>query len=390
MATPNRASNIYALTSVRFFAAMLVVFHHTVMLFLPALYKELSVNAPHSFLTGLLLKLPVSVNFFYLLSGYVMSLVYLCDGQPVDTQVFFPARFARIYPLYLLTLFLDAPFLLFEKIHRYGMAMGTVKTAAVFAAKSVLLQGWYPRWLAGIDTPNLTLTAETVFYLCFPLMGPQLWKLRGARIGTTALCLWIVGLLLVICGRHILPAISVVAPIYHLPTFAVGVLLARWHALYRTSHRTGESAGESTPIRPQTACAVLALAATAIAAVAVAAAKYSMVDVLYAGLLTPVFAGVIWSLSAVATPFSRMLCADWLIALGNASFAVYLLHTPMAHLFEYLHWNSHPAMYAVYLAALVGLSLLSFTYFETPLRLGLVQFFRTRSSKPTVWAKLTA
>ncbi len=76
-----RTKKIYPLTSVRFFGAFLVVFHHTVQSFLPAFSDRLLRETPRSFSTTLLLFMPVSVSFFFLLSGYVLSVVYLREGK---------------------------------------------------------------------------------------------------------------------------------------------------------------------------------------------------------------------------------------------------------------------------------------------------------------------
>jgi peptidoglycan/LPS O-acetylase OafA/YrhL len=93
------------------------------------------------------------------------------------------------------------------------------------------------------------------------------------------------------------------------------------------------------------------------------------------GLLAPIFAGFVWALSVIPTPFSRWLCRGWLVKLGNASYALYLIHMPILSLFLRFRWVTH-VFYPVYLALCVGLSLVSFRYFETPARLWLLQRFR--------------
>ncbi len=96
------------------------------------------------------------------------------------------------------------------------------------------------------------------------------------------------------------------------------------------------------------------------------------------GLLAPVLAGFIWAISARDTPLSRVLSKDWLVALGNASYAIYLIHMPLLLLFMRLGWVAQ-GFYPVYLVLCVGVSLLSFYYFETPVRLWLVERFQSRS-----------
>jgi peptidoglycan/LPS O-acetylase OafA/YrhL len=71
------------------------------------------------------------------------------------------------------------------------------------------------------------------------------------------------------------------------------------------------------------------------------------------------------------------LCGRWLVSLGNASYALYLIHMPILSLFLHFRWVTLP-FYPVYLGLCVGLSLLSFRYFETPARLSLLGRFHKR------------
>jgi peptidoglycan/LPS O-acetylase OafA/YrhL len=338
--------------------------------FLPTFTDKMLLRTPKSFLTGFLFALPVSVSFFFVLSGYVLAVVYLREGKQVDKRKFFVARFARIYPLFFVTLVLDTPPLLFDKIHRSGGAIGSVKTAAVFLGHIAMLQAWSVRFY-GIDGPNWSLSAETFFYLCFPVLGFWLWKLRGAWVWVAAFCLYVGGQLLVLNLRpH--PSSQMDLPLLHLSTFALGILLARW----QTSRAKREDA---TPIRAWQASGLLAVVFVALLLSVKLTNSFSIIDLLYTGLLAPVFAAMIWALSSTTTLASRWLCADWLVALGNASFALYLIHTPMLHLFEFFHWQKQPGAYPIYLVTCVGLSVLSFTAFETPVRVWLVDRIHARS-----------
>jgi peptidoglycan/LPS O-acetylase OafA/YrhL len=355
---------------VRFFGAAYVVFHHSAQIFLPGFFGRMVYGAPKSLMTGLLFSLPASVSFFFLLSGYVLATVYLREGKRVDKGKFFTARFARIYPLYLVTLVLDSPHLLLEKVHRNGIAVGAVKTVGVFLAHVVLLQAWYGQRLNGLDFPNWSLSAEAFFYLCFPALGFLLWKLRGAGLWMTAFCLYVGGQLLV-AGVQSYPQIWMSVPLLHLSTFSLGVLVSRWQWLQ-------QGRGEGVPISAGQVYGVLVLVVAGVLVFAFAAPRMPIFNLLFTGLMAPVFAAMIWALSNTTTLVSRLLCADWLVALGNASFALYLIHMPMLHLFEFFHWERRSAAYPVYLVACVGLSLLSFYAFETPVRVWLVNRFHSR------------
>src|ERR1700730_12287600 len=167
---------ISPLTSVRFFAAFLVLWHHSVRVFLPVFGRGDAHSVPEDFSGIVSLAFPVSVSFFFLLSGYVLSFVYLRNGQAIDKSGFFAARFARLYPLYFVVLVLNMPKLLMSEVQQHGTKIGLTKTAQIFAANLVMVQGWYTSRLLRINVPTWSLCGEVLFYLCFPLLGGLLWK----------------------------------------------------------------------------------------------------------------------------------------------------------------------------------------------------------------------
>jgi peptidoglycan/LPS O-acetylase OafA/YrhL len=365
------AKAIYPLTSVRFFAASLVLFHHSVRIFLPVFSVRGVHRVPVDMAGIVSLAFPVSASFFFFLSGYVLSFVYLHNVRILDKSNFFTARFARLYPLYFVVLVLDTPELLVPEVQRYGMKIGLTKTAGIFAANVVMLQVWKGSRLLRINLPSWSLCVEAFFYVCFPLLGVLLWKLRGARLWLTALALYAGGQALVWGMRPYLNLEMVLTlPPLHLSTFALGILLARWQSLNRTQ------------VRLWHVSTVLGLSAGALLG-SVLLVPFLRVPAPYNnGLLAPVFAGFVWALSVIPTPLSRWLCGRWLVALGNASYALYLVHMPILSLFVHFRWVTH-AFYPVYLALCVGLSLLSFRYFETPARLWLLERFHTRLVRNT-------
>ncbi|HWW96448.1 MAG TPA: acyltransferase [Edaphobacter sp.] len=366
--------NISPLTSVRFFAASLVLWHHSVRIFLPGLSVRHAHGAPDDFSGIVSLAFPVSVSFFFLLSGYVLSFVYLHNRQAIDKSGFFAARFARIYPLYFVVLVLNMPRLLAAEVERHGIRIGLTKTAEIFAANAVMVQGWYTSRLLRINVPTWSLCGEVFFYLCFPLLGVLLWKLHGLRLWMTALALYAGGQLLVWGSRpHLSLEMALSLPPLHLSTFALGILLARWQTLQNA--RKNKAA-----VRVWQANIILALSVGGVLLSVPLIPFFSIPAPYNNGLLAPLFAGFIWALTVTPTPLSRWLCGRWPVALGNSSYALYLIHTPILTLFRHLQW-ANEIFYPVYLALCVGLSLLSFHYFETPARLWLLERFHALAEK---------
>jgi peptidoglycan/LPS O-acetylase OafA/YrhL len=367
----SEAKTIRPLTSIRFFAALFVVLHHSAYVFLPAFSGMFQVPMPKDFGSRMLLLMAASVTFFFMLSGYVLSVAYLRDGKAIDKSRFFAARFARVFPLYFVMIVLCTPTVLAGRVHEFGLARGLVKTGIAFVAHIAMVQAWFPARLAAIDGPSWSLSVEAFFYLCFPVLGALLWRLRSTSLPVAALVLYVGGqALLWIARPHLNERTLFFWPPLHLSTFVLGVLLARWQTLR-------EAQAHPPVVRVWQVNFALLLSGGGIAAILVLFPYFHLAEFYRNGLLAPVFAGVIWASSARPSWWSRLLSRSWLVALGNASYAVYLLHIPLLGLFQHFHWTSQ-AHYPAYLTLCVGASLLSFFYFETPARVWVLARFRVR------------
>jgi peptidoglycan/LPS O-acetylase OafA/YrhL len=354
-AHPPAGERIHPLTSLRFFAALFVVLFHTVVVFFPTVTPERGLGRFLSF--GY-----ISVSFFFFLSGYILAFVYLGRGKDVLPRTFYRARFARVYPLLLLTLVLDTPFLVLEELHKYGSQAALLKSGVVFAGSAILLQAWTNK-LAAINNPSWSLSVEAIFYLLFPLLGHTLWKLRGVGLWLTSAALYFGGLAVVLLASHHVPIdLCRRLPLLHLSTFVLGILLARGQELYRAS-------GKVTKISGAWEIAVFCACIVCFAALVWLSPRSVLIDdFLHDGLLVPLFAGIIWVFSSSAFAPGQLLGAPWVVVLGEASFGLYLFHVPMLHLFSSLGRNRGPVAFTAHLSASIAVSVLSFYVFETPVR----------------------
>ncbi len=260
---------------------------------------------------------------------------------------------------------LDTPVLFFARVHTYGIHSAILKTSLTFLANLAMIQAWMPR-LRGIDDPNWSLCAEAFFYLIFPILGPALWKLprRTLIVGLSLSWLASEAFIYHLSSHYHLKSIFF-NPLFHLPTFLVGIMVARiqmsWNA-----EKTGSS---------RTRTGLLFTAAIAMVTAIPFLLTILPVEDILTTLLVPLFAILILIFSADRYPFSRILNAKIMILLGEASYGLYLIHIPVYHLWIALHWDTLQAMYPVYLALCITLSILSFQYFETPTRLWLLRRF---------------
>lgn len=362
MSASTEQKKIPALTSLRFFAALHVVLYHTagfsfpILFAIPLMREFISVGN-------------IAVGFFFLLSGYILSYVYLQSGKPILTKRFYHSRIARIYPLYLMTLVLDTPNLFLARLHTYGLHAAIQKTSITFLSNLVMIQAWIPR-LRGIDDPNWSLCAEAVFYLTFPILGLTLWKISRRTLTVGLALLWIATeVFLYHHSIHYHDQSIFYNPLFHIPTFLVGILVAR----IQLSSKAAKTVSAISNTWLLSFAAILM-----IAAIPFLLKILPMEDIL-TSMLTPLFAVLILIFSSQRNPFSAILNANIMVLLGEASYGLYLINIPVYHLWMALHWDTIQALYPVYLALCITLSVVSFRYFETPTRLWLLSKFRSTS-----------
>ncbi|CAJ1328202.1 unnamed protein product [Effrenium voratum] len=180
-----------ALTGLRGFAALHVAVGHYA-----------SASPLHVDLIG-----GASMSFFYLLSGFVMTLGYAKDLLADDSsnfrdfnkKRFWRNRFARLFPMYMLTnvaIFLVMHYLGDNAME--GMSSGKFDMNLVFTILGLNmwiypLDAWLPQ-TQQIELPSnlVTWTVQTmaVFYLIFPSMLPWLKAVRRRKL-TVHLLFWL-------------------------------------------------------------------------------------------------------------------------------------------------------------------------------------------------------
>ena len=350
----------HALTSVRFFAALYVLLFHAAPVLVPT--SSIPTVVLHTISFGY-----VSVSFFFLLSGYILSIAYLGANarklEPLNR--FYIARFARVYPLYILTLFVDLPdwFVAHAKSFT-GYAGAVLPACGVLLQHLVMLQAWTPH-IRGIDRPNWSLSVEAFLYLLFPFVAIRIWRLQSKSIVMLGLALWVGGLGLVhLFAGHISLDAIMFLPAFHLSTFFLGIALARWQILNQE--------------RLESSMAAFFLLLVALVLGALFFRHAESIDRAYLndGMLAPLFAALILAVSINTQLPARLLSHPLLRRLGDASYALYLFHFPILHYFQRLHVSRTWATFAIYVIACLATSLLSFRYFETPLRLRLASRIR--------------
>lgn len=182
--TPNNNS-FDVLTSLRGIAAWWVVLYHVQR------YVD------YSWLGTFIAKGHMAVDFFFVLSGYVITHAYSKKlAAPTASKIthFYLKRVSRIYPMHLLVL---ALYLLLPLAYALGdrsLPSGSKYSLDYFLASLVLIQNWGFTDTLAWNVPAWSISTEMAAYLLFPLIALVLPSLRSITltlglIGTLAVAL---------------------------------------------------------------------------------------------------------------------------------------------------------------------------------------------------------
>ncbi|RKG98744.1 acyltransferase [Corallococcus sp. CA053C] len=360
-----------ALTGLRFLAAAHVVAYHVYHLVFTA------TEAPPG-LHGLIGSGYVGVSFFFVLSGFILGYNYL--ERPPDTReartAFWVARFARVYPIYALGLALAAPAFLKGLHTAWAVEPDRVwRESAALVLAPLLLQSWVHWTALAWNAAGWSLAVEAVFYAAFPFLAGRLGRLgpKALAVGALmayALALSLPGLYMLVDPDHTGGTASAYNsgpwmltlrfnPLARLPEFLLGILAGRYFLL---------RASEAPRSRP----VVLSVLGVIVIAALMGSPSLPF-PLLHNGLLAPVFAALIVLLPRSRGGVARVLASRPLLLLGEASYALYILHMPVMFAWKSVlkRLGASPTSAWAVVALLVGmgvLSVLAYQRVEKPAR----------------------
>jgi peptidoglycan/LPS O-acetylase OafA/YrhL len=317
-APPTARAHLPALTAARFIAAFQVLLFHCTSwsTWLPS-----PVRAFVS--TGY-----IAVAFFFILSGFILTYTYWSPMRAgLRLGVFYKARFARIYPMYSAALLLAAPFYAKAVMHAHGGAARGIRDALLTVS---LLQAHVPSAALSWNPPGWSLSTEAFFYLCFPFVLPVMLRGSMMRAWLTAVISVVVAVALPVCYLMVNPD-GVGNPDFE--AAATWVNLLRYHPLARLAEFllgmcVARAYLDEPALRTRRAAMLLTGGSLAALAGLLAFADEIPYVLLHNGLLAPAFAALVLGL-ATTTPISKPLQHRWLVTLGEASYALYILHVPL-------------------------------------------------------------
>lgn len=340
-----------ALTGLRFFLALWVILHHLVSkgMMLEMWTQSLPTAVGFFFEQG-----HVAVRTFFVLSGFVLTQGYAQSRwRRRDLISYGVARFARIYPVYLVSLAVVSYFILEFLMSPDVSAAGKAETLGAYL---LVLQGWMKSPGAGWNTPAWSLSCEFVFYLCLPAL--LIWLGRRDRWRLAVM----VGVGLV--WSIVLKSAGVPftwKPVLHLGDFLMGIATARIYGmLAATRWRRGAwfylpaiAAGILVTIYPDTLPRVIDLGTA----------------------LRPLNGLLVLGLALGGGTVGRFLSSSLTQYLGQASYSMYILHVPLLWWFgnrgpRLLPWMASWAA-LVYITGIILISAACFEWIEKPANRGI-------------------
>ncbi len=167
---------IRPLTSIRGIAAMAVVLYHFQGNFSYEFYLHKS--------TLLFSRGYLWVDFFFLLSGFILSHVHAEDFArglaPYRTFLF--KRIARVYPLHVTTLVI----LLLPLFWPVAEPMRSTRTVSSFASNLLMIQAWGRTDHLSWNYPSWSISTEWAAYLLFPLIVAIFYRGRLVLVAPAA------------------------------------------------------------------------------------------------------------------------------------------------------------------------------------------------------------
>ena len=251
----------------------------------------------------------LGVELFFVLSGFILSHVYLqaAGEKRFSYRGFLWARVARVYPLHVATL--AGVGLLAAAALMAGMSVdANVLSWPSLPANLLMVHAWGLAPVAGWNHPSWSISAEWFAYLCFPLFAFVFWRLRDRPVAAVAgAAAFLAGLYVVfeqVAGFSLTEATIRWGALRIVPCFALGCAL---YLVYR-------KAPLKTPL-------IASAVSFGLMVLSAALGLWDGITVLLAGAL-------ILSLASLPNERAGWLASKPAVYLGEISYSVYMVCVP--------------------------------------------------------------
>ena len=350
------------LTFTRFIAIIAVLFFHgSGGVYLRALAAYL----PHA----LLVSATTSVTYLYVLSGFVMSLVYYRPQERFSIGQYWVSRILRLYPLYIISFLLVCYYYI-----DYIAGIKPQKTLV----NIFVLQAWWPPYAQSFNYAAWSMTVEFFFYAIFPFFTMWAYRQSTKKLIWGSAVFWVISQVIHnILWIGYFPEYEnflVYFPLFHLSSFILGAVGGIWFL----------REGRGQAIKPRTGLLVFWGSVFLASVYIVVSSKSARIPnnlELMTGFLAPVLTVTIAALALDKSRLSTFFNYPALITLGDTSYGLYILHVPFIWIYQRALENSslaNPQLIFDYtfLPLMIGSGLLIHYYVDSPLRGWLKQVLR--------------
>ena len=151
---------IEQLTFTRFIAAISIVIFH---------YGKGSYLFNNEYISFIFQQANIGVSYFFILSGFVMIIAY-GNRENVNFLEYIKNRLARIYPVYLLAIFLVIIINLFKNLNILDLLLNLI-----------MIQSWVHQKALTMNFPGWSLSVEMFFYISFPFLANRIYSNQNLK-----------------------------------------------------------------------------------------------------------------------------------------------------------------------------------------------------------------
>jgi len=355
---PRNTSSPYieSLTSLRGIAAWWIVFYH---------FRETLGLGQDNFFLQLIGKGFLAVDFFFILSGFVIFINYQSSFTHLSLPVlrdFLARRLARVYPLHLfiLVIFLVNPLMI--TFFSSAANLGDRYDVDYYLASLLMIQNWgffdHLAW----NIPAWSISTEFGAYLAFPVLAIIFKKYFTSAI-------WHLTSILILCSSLAIiyklnhytslgNGITDIGLIRCIIEFAMGSVIGHFFLNFKEKHRIANRSS------------ILGVLLISSIAMTFNLPNYTFIPV--------IFAMIIFIVSIDPYFTKKALGGRILLYLGQISYSTYLVHFLIRDWVKFFSHQIGILQFIIYVLMILASSVFLYRYVETPGRNWIKSFSRVK------------
>ncbi len=319
----------------------------------------------------------IGVSFFFILSGFILAYNYqdkIFKNQ-TSNKTFYIARFARIFPLHILTFLISIPLTYKIFINNKCLWISQALTNISLTQSYIPIKSIY----FAFNAPSWSISDEMFFYLVFPFLILLIPKIRAFKNSLILSVIAIIPLLTLIIPENYYHQIFYINPFTRVVDFILGIAIFNIYQKFaQKKHIINYNYLEIS--------AVLLLLVFFIFHQSIPkVARYSFYYWIPMSYL-------IFSFSFQKGKISNLLSKKIFIHLGEISFGFYMFHQLVLRYFSvinsnFLHINNDVLITVITFSISLIVSHYSYILFETPMNKYIKKTLRNQKTTPNILYK---